>query len=228
MKHDADIDIFLSRIANRVLDEICQDISEYNFDPLLIGAEGPKFPQDSFFDRVRREHPASYHYAWQDGDPRPLIKQFHSMAASCGDATRYTLHIVDDMQFDIGDMEDIGISGLKAGVFFTRAHSEYSYSHNIAIVRVSRGDETGLFIIDPTFRQFSYYSQARDLEVSNTPAYRLSVTNPAMHDQLLNKGFAQLTPKNAEDYLRCFQKFDPDYAPIPDAYDCILEVSGLG
>ena len=214
MKHDARIDILLSEITNGVLDELCIDIMDYSFDPLRIDGGRPLSANDNFFAQVEREHPASFRRAVEDNDPKSLILHFHSMAGACTDAAKYTVEKAYDRDIDVG-------------IFATQAFAQPSYSHKVAVVRLTRGEETGFYIIDPTFRQFSYFSERRDLTVSNTPAFRLAATNGHMHDQLLNKGFAALTQESAADYLRCFQKFDPDFAPIDGAYDWILEETGL-
>ena len=57
------------------------------------------------------------------------------------------------------------------------------------------------------------------------PAYRLRFSAPALHDQLMTKGYAALTDQNAEAYIQAFQQGDERDVPVPDAFAQIEERS---
>ena len=205
MEHDGTIDHRLHTITSEVLDELYDLITIDDIDVTLIGDKNP-FDEDVSFSRlISEERPASSHFIRSDQRLRELVKEFHSMAGYCSYVPNITSHIAAQ-------------HGLKTYHFNSQSYLPDSYSHHAALIHIEDGEKRGIFLIDPTFRQFTVFMPHRDLKISNMPGFRLNASNPVLYDQLVSKGYAQLTEDNVEHYLRCFQKATKKERLLPDPF----------
>lgn len=214
-KHDWKTDLILTDITAEVMFNVVEAAAWDDCDVTRLDGRNLDEARGSFSSMMRNRYPASYAQAEKDGGLKRLIREFHSFAGYCTYVPQAA---------ELAALKH----GLQGYLFFTRDHNDISYHHQAALIPLTDSDGVDrIFLVDPTFRQFDMFLEHRDKEPRNTPAFRLHHLDPDMYFTLMAKGFVELTQDNAEAYLQCFQQLDPDYAPMPNAYDQILEADDI-
>lgn len=220
MKHDGEIDYILSDLTRTAMQPVAVLAQSADFDAALMPADAPEeqarcLLKGNFRRTMLAERPASAHYALTSENPYTLALQFHSFAGFCADAAmRVGLEAqARDIAHTTIDVEE------HLGVHNT-------YGHFSSLVKIERDGESGIFLIDPTYRQFAVDVTGRDDWMRRDgfplPAEFLRQSDPQMHDQILGKGYVQFTPARADIYMRSFQQGTREQA-FPGAYDALTE-----